>query len=345
MLALRDYQLDFFQRVREHRDAGINRQLGVLATGLGKAILFAKLRDELGFRKRIMVLVHREELANQAADKIQKWNPDIMVGVEKAERYCNPMDTFVVASVPTIGRKGSPRIQKFHPDDFDCLVSDESHHSTAPQWRNVLEYFKVSRPNESHILSLGLTATPNRSDGTGLRQNFDCIVFDMGIRAGIEAGWLVDLRGVRVSTKTNLDNVHSRAGDFAEDELADSVNTVERNAVIVKEWMKAAYGKKTVAFTVNIQHALDLAAAFRKCSIEAEAVWGNDPERAEKLARHRAGRITVLCNCAVLTEGYDDPGIQCIVLAKPTSGSPIDCCRSSSEFFASSHNRVTPSTA
>jgi superfamily II DNA or RNA helicase len=318
MLELRDYQRNFFERVRERYDAGVNRQLGVLATGLGKAVLFAALREQMNFSKKIMVLVHREELANQAADKIQRWNPGLMVGVEKAERQSSPMDTFIVASVPTIGRRGSSRILKFHRDDFDCLVSDEAHHSSAPQWRNVLEYFGVIRPNESDVLSLGLTATPNRSDGTGLKQNFDCIVFDMGIRAGIEAGHLVDLRGIKVTTQTNLDRVHTRAGDFAEDELANEVNTVERNGVIVKEWMKEAYGKKTVAFTVNIQHALDLAAAFQKCGVPSEAVWGNDPDRARKLAQHRNNGLQVLCNCAVLTEGYDDPGIQCIILAKPT---------------------------
>ena len=140
----------------------------------------------------------------------------------------------------------------------------------------------------------------------------------MGIRAGIESGYLVDLRGIRVNTKTNLDKVKTRAGDFAEDELADAVNTLERNAIIVKEWMAAAYGLKTVVFTVDIQHAVDLAAAFTKCSIPADAVWGSDPERKNKLHRHRTGEIAVLCNCAVLTEGYDDPGIRCIVLAKPT---------------------------
>jgi superfamily II DNA or RNA helicase len=315
---LRPYQSDFFQRVRERYDAGVTRQLGVLATGLGKAVLFAALREQMNFGKRIMVLVHREELANQAADKFQKWNPHLMVGVEMANRSSAPMDSLIVASVPTLGRKSSSRILKFHPADFDAVISDEAHHSTSPQWRNVLEYFGLLREGESSILSLGLTATPNRSDGTGLRQNFDEIVFDMSIRKGIEDGWLVDLRGIRVSTKTNLDKVHSRAGDFAENELADEVNTTERNAVIVKEWMKEAYDQKTVAFTVNIQHALDLAAAFQKCGVKAEAIWGDDPDRARKLQMHKSNQLTVLCNCAVLTEGYDDPGIRCIVLAKPT---------------------------
>ena len=320
-MELRPYQRKFFAQVRERYDAGVTRQLGVLATGLGKAVLFAALRDQMQFRKKVMVLVHREELAAQAADKLLRWNPDLRVGVEMANRYSDVdgifPDTFVVASVPTLGRRGSARIKKFLPDEYDCIVSDEAHHSSSPQWRNVLTHFGLTEPGGT-ILSLGLTATPNRSDGTGLRQNFDEIVFDMGIREGIENGYLVDLRGIRVNTKTNLDKVKTRAGDFAEDELADAVNTVERNAIIVKEWMAAAYGLKTVVFTVDIQHAVDLAAAFCKCSVPADAVWGSDPDRKSKLHRHRTGQITVLCNCAVLTEGYDDPGIKCIVLAKPT---------------------------
>jgi superfamily II DNA or RNA helicase len=320
-LQLRDYQRDFFQRVRERYDAGVTRQLGVLATGLGKAVLFAALREQMNFGKKIMVLVHREELAAQAADKLWRWNQHLHVGVEMADRYADVDGIFpatlIVASVPTLGRRGSRRIAKFLPEDFDCIVSDEAHHSSSPQWRNVLTHFGLTEPGGS-ILSLGLTATPNRSDGTGLRQNFDEIVFDMGIREGIQSGYLVDLRGIRVNTKTNLDKVKTRAGDFAEDELANAVNTVERNAIIVKEWMAAAFDLKTVVFTVDIQHAMDLAAAFSKCGVPAEAVWGADPDRKVKLHKHRSGQVPVLCNCAVLTEGYDDPGIRCIVLAKPT---------------------------
>lgn len=318
---LRPYQRAFFTRVRDRYDAGVTRQLGVLATGLGKAVLFAALREQMQFAKKIMVLVHREELAAQAADKLSRWNSHLHVGVEMANRYADVDGIFpatlIVASVPTLGRRGSSRIKKFLPDEFDAVISDEAHHSSSPQWRNVLDHFGLTEPGGT-ILSLGLTATPNRSDGTGLRQNFDEIVFDMGIRDGIESGYIVDLRGIRVNTKVNLDKVKTRAGDFAEDELADAVNTVERNAIIVKEWMAAAYGLKTVVFTVDIQHAVDLAAGFMKCGVDAAAVWGSDPERKSKLEKHRSGQIAVLCNCAVLTEGYDDPGIKCIVLAKPT---------------------------
>lgn len=315
---LRPYQQQCLDKSLERYRAGVNRQLAVLATGLGKAVLFAALRQHHEFRKRVMVLVHREELANQAADKIFHWNPGLMIGVEMANRYAAPMHTFIVASVPTLGRKNSQRILRFDPADFDCIVSDESHHSTSPQWRNVLDHFGLMTPNPEAPLSLGLTATPNRSDGMGLRQCFDEIVFDMGIRQGIESKFLCDLRGIRISSDTSLDAVKVRAGEFADDDLAKTVNTTKRNALIVKEWYKHAFGKKTIVFTVDVQHALDLAEAFKAHGVTAEAIWGDDPERARKLASHRKGETDVLCNCAILTEGYDDPSIGCIVDAAPT---------------------------
>src|ERR1019366_10419684 len=155
----------------------------------GKAVLFATLRTEYDFKRKAMILVHREELANQAADKILRWNPGLMVGVEKAERWARPMDSFIVASVPTLGRRNSERIKRFDPEDFDCIVSDEAHHATSPQWKRVLDHFGLLSPG-GRILSLGLTATPNRSDGTGLRDCFDEIVFNMDIKAGIDTGYL-----------------------------------------------------------------------------------------------------------------------------------------------------------
>lgn len=317
-MKLRPYQKHFFDEVRSAYDAECNRQLGVLATGLGKACLFAVLREQMGFSKKIMVLVHREELAEQAARQFRQWNPGAMVGVEMAERTSAPMDTLIVGSVPTLGRRKSTRILKFHRNDFDAVVSDETHHlKHGSQWANVLEYFGILRAGESRILSLGLTATPNRSDGNGLRDFYDRIVFSMGLWDGIESGYLVPLESWLVKTKVNLDSVHTRAGDFAEDELADAVNTPERNAAIVREWMKRAYGKRTLGFCVNIQHAHDLAAMFRHHSIASEPIWGVDPSRAAKFARHRNGGITVLTNCQLAREGYDDRDIECIILAQP----------------------------
>jgi ATP-dependent helicase IRC3 len=315
---LRSYQDATLDKSLERYRSGVNRQLAVLATGLGKAVLFAALRHHHGFRKRVMVLIHREELAVQAADKIFRWNPGLMVGVEMADRKARAMDDYVVASVPTLGRAHSARLAKFSPEDFDCIVSDEAHHSTSPQWKRVLGHFNLLAPNESPILSLGLTATPNRSDGAGLRDCFDEIIYDMGIDSGIGQGYLADLSCWRIGTKTSLDGVHTRSGDFAQDELGKTVNTPTRNGLVVQAWAHRALGKKTIVFSVDVQHALDLAEAFKAYGVAAEAIWGEDPDRKDKLARHRRGELEVLCNCGILTEGYDDAGIECIVLARPT---------------------------
>jgi ATP-dependent helicase IRC3 len=321
-MVLRDYQQKCLALSLQHYQAGINRQLAVLATGLGKTAIAASLRSHHGLGKKILFLVHMETLAVQAANAMQRWNPGLRVGVEMAGSYAD-LDgfyspTLIVASVPTLGRKGSDRIKRFDPFDFDAIIQDEAHIGISDSFKRVYDYFGLLTANPDGPLFLGITATPNRSDGKGLRELFDCIVFDMGIQKGIADGWLCDLVGYRVNGNANLDSVHTRAGDFAQDELQDVVNTPARNAIIVKEWYKVAYGKRTLAFTVDIQHALDLAAAFTAHGEPADAVWGDDPDRHEKIRRHKMGESKILCNCNVLGIGYDDPQIECIISAAPT---------------------------
>ena len=321
-MQLRQYQQDCLALSLRHYQMGVNRQLAVLATGLGKTAIASSLRSHHGFGKKVMFLVHMETLAVQAATAMQKWNPDLRVGVEMAGSYADVdgfyPPHFIVASVPTLGRKGSDRIKRFDPFDFDAVIQDEAHISVSDSFKRVYDYFGLLEPNPEGPLFLGITATPNRSDGKGLRELFDCIVFDMGIQKGIADGWLCDLIGFRVNGKAKLDAVKTRMGDFAQNELEDAVNTPERNAIVVKEWYKVAYGKRTLAFTVDVQHALDLAAAFTAHGEPAEAVWGDDPNRHDKIRRHKTGAFNILCNCNVLGIGYDDPQIECIISAAPT---------------------------
>jgi ATP-dependent helicase IRC3 len=322
MQELRDYQIDCLGRSLVSYQGGMNRQLAVLATGLGKTAIAANLRSHHGFHKKLIFAVHMETLAVQAATAMQRWNPSLRVGVEMAGSWVDmdglyPPDV-IVASVPTLGRKGSDRIKRFDPFDFDCVIQDEAHIGVSDSFKRVYDHFGLLEPNPDGLLFLGITATPNRSDGKGLRELFDVIVFDMGIQKGIADGWLCDLVGYRVDGKAKLDGIKTRMGDFAQDELEKSVNTPDRNAIIVKEWYKVAYGKRTLAFTVDVQHALDLAAAFTAHGEQAEAVWGDDPQRHEKIRRHKIGEYKVLCNCNVLAIGYDDPEIQCIISAAPT---------------------------
>jgi len=313
---LRPYQRDALEASKQKFKAGVTRQLIALPTGTGKTPLFACVPDFFGFQDRCMVLVHREELAQQAADKLRTWNPNRTVGVEMANSYAGSAD-LVVASVATLGRLGSSRIESFNPDDFQAIICDEAHHSTANSYKNVFNHFGLLHPDSTRLL-LGVTATPNRGDGAALADVYDEIIYQMSILDAIKNGWLVDIKGVRVRTEQSLDGVHTVAGDFAQNELAETVNTNSRNDLIVRKWIEQAKERQTVVFTVDIQHAKDLAEAFGRYGVAAQAVWGDDPERQTKLTEHRRGNLRVLCNCGVLTEGYDDPGIGCIVMARPT---------------------------
>ena len=318
---LRPYQSDCLARSKEAYDNGVNRQLAVLATGLGKTAIASNLRAHHGFGKRVLFLVHMETLAVQAANAMQRWNPGLRVAVEMAGSYAD-FDGFypphlVVASVPTLGRKGSDRIKRFDPFDFDAVIQDEAHIGMADSFKRVYDHFGLMAPNPEGPLFLGITATPNRADGQGLRDLFDAIVFDMGIQKGIEQGWLCDIRGIRVAGHANLDGVKVRAGEFAQDDLEKAVNTPKRNAIIVKEWYKHAYDRRTIAFTVDVQHALDLAEAFKAHGVGAKAVWGDDHERHEKIRGHKSGEYPVICCAQLLGIGYDDPLITCIVLSAP----------------------------
>jgi len=312
-MKLRDYQAQTIQKIKAKLAAGVRCQLVKMATGLGKTPLFSALPDELGFAGRMMVLDHRTELTDQALDKLKRWNSGRTVGVEMGDRTAGGAQ-LVVAGVQTIGRKGSPRLTQFDPADFDALVVDEAHHATAQSYRTVIDHF-MQNPK---LLLLGVTATPNRADGKGLGEIFQEIVDDKDILFGIRSGWLSEMRGIRVKTGVDLSGVHNKVGDFDQAELGSAVNTYARNDLIARSWQEHANGRKTVIFSVDVQHAKDIASAFKRHGVASEAVWGGDPDRAAKLAFHRKGDLTVLVNCELLTEGYDDWTVSCIGMARPT---------------------------
>jgi hypothetical protein len=146
----------------------------------------------------------------------------------------------------------------------------------------------------------------------------DEIVYQYSIQDAIKDGWLVDIKGIRVRTTTDISNVKIVAGDLKQDDLADAVNTPARNNEIVKAWMENAYPRKTVVFCVDVKHAKDMALAFQMKGIPAEAVWGSDPLRREKMAKFKNDELMVLLNCMLLTEGFDLWSIGCVVTAAPT---------------------------
>jgi len=302
-MELRPYQREAITAVRREYEAGTRRQALVLATGCGKTVIFAQIprvmKDVLP--GQTLIIAHTEELIHQNAETLQALNPDLTVGIEMAGSYADPNSDIIVASVQTLGRSGTKRVDRFDWSRIDKVVVDEAHHSTTDAYRRILDRAGVLLPETSKLL-LGVTATSNRTDGVALSDIYNKVVSIYPLRQAIEEGWLVDIRGYRVHTTISLDGVAKTSNDYAARELSERVNTPLRNEQIVDAWKRVGETRKTVVYCVDIQHAKDMAEEFRGAGVAAEAVWGDDPDRGERLARHRQGTTNVLCVCQLLLE-------------------------------------------
>jgi len=319
---LRPYQQEGLNAITKALDRGVRAQLVVWPTAAGKSSLFANLPKHLDI-ERMLVLAHREELLDQAAKRIKQYNPHLDIGVEQAENYAEE-HSVVVASVQSIGKESQRiRRERWSPEHFDVIIVDEAHHAGAKTYLNILRYFKPK-------LLLGVTATPSRGDGVVLANIFDEVSHAKTIPDLYEEGesdsqfgpYLSRLRGVRISSDTNLSKISVRAGDFAENELAIAVNTDSRNSKIISAYeshIRSQGRKHTLVFAVDVAHAKALTAQFQDRGHEANCVLGatNRQERADIFQSFRDGMTSVLINVGVATEGIDIPNIDSIILARP----------------------------
>lgn len=315
-LQARPHQVIAAQKIKSHFHDGLNNQLVELPTGTGKTVLFSILPKvmEIG-KRRMLVLVHREKLADQAAQKLRSWNPTLSVGIEMGS-YRADNCQIVVASVQTLGKEDSSRLQALNPEDFAIIVTDECHHATAESYQRIFKHFKVRQRKD--ILNLGVTATSKRGDGKGLKGTYDVVSHSWSVIDAIREGWLSDLRCKRIVTDVDFDEIAIKNGDFDPVQLTPKLNTDANNDLIVKHYLAEAKGKRFMAFCQDIEHSKSLAAAFKRAGVKAEAVWGVDPEQDSKVKRHQAGEIDGLINAELFIEGYDDPGIECVIIAKIT---------------------------
>ena len=336
MLALRPRQEECLASILQEYMAGIHQMLVVQATGTGKAVVIANIMRKMRhlLPGKVLVFVHTEELVKQLVKTCQDWNPELKVGREQANFYADTDCDIIVSCVASIGREGATRLQRF--GEFDIVCCDEAHHSIASTYLNVFDMVGVLKPDTRKLL-VGFTATPKRKNITrsqkkeftvlddeellSLKSVYKKIVFTYTIRKAIKEGWLVPLRGFRLKTETDLSEVKTTAGEYAQADLSEAVNTATRNMQIVKFWLDNAERRVTICFTVDIQHAKDLAEQFRRSGIKAEAIWGLDPERETRLERFKAGEIEVLCNCGVLIEGFDAWNVMAVLDAAPTKSS------------------------
>jgi superfamily II DNA or RNA helicase len=319
MLDLRPYQHEALQKVYQAYKSGKRRVIVSLPTGTGKTVVFAHFPRFFQMKKRLLVLAHREELLLQARDKFLSIDPDLKVGIEQSSSQAPADAKVVIASVPTLGRAGGNRLSRLNPEEFFLIVVDEAHHAVAPTYSRIFEHFGLFDRDTSRYL-VGFTATPRRGDKQGLGAVFQEICYARDLREMIADRYLCPITGWRVNSGTSLDNVRIRHGDFVESQLAEAVNTVERNNLLVAAYMKLAAGRRAIVFCVNVAHAIDVCEAFTAAGMRASAVWGDmsQEDRRATLARFSGGEIDVVTNCNVLTEGFDEPRVDAVIMARPT---------------------------
>lgn len=315
---LRPYQREAIAAVLLARREGFRRLLVCLPTGAGKTVIFSELVRMA--RRPVLVLAHREELLEQARAKIEAALGDPRQGVVAIERGAEraPLDAKVlVCSVRSLHEERLARVMRGR--DPGLVIYDECHHAPAADNLRILEQLGAFDDGWSGTL-LGFTATTARGDGKGLESVFERIVYTRSLPELTDDGYLAPLRGYRVSTATDLRAVTSTTLDFREAELADAVDIQERNALVARSIQELARDRRTIAFCVTVNHARNLCHALNALGVASGIVYGDMPADARRLAlqEFRDGRTQVLTNVAVLTEGFDDPGVSCIAMARPT---------------------------
>lgn len=312
--ALRPYQQEALDSVVDNRAKGVTKQLVVLPTGAGKTVIFSHLPKVADNILPMLVLAHRGELLTQAQEKILWSNPELDIQIEKAEQHADHCDV-VVASVPTLGRAESQRILKYPKNYFNSIVIDEAHHAAAQSYRRILDYFNAP-------FILGVTATPQRSDSVRLTDVFQEIVYYKTIQDLIKDGYLCRLVGYRVKTDTDISEVETNNGDYIASQLEETINNPTRNATVVAAYEEIVPGAKAIVFASGIAHAEALALSF-KHKVSTELLLGStsDEDRKNILSRFKTGETKVLINVGVLTEGFDEPSVEAIILARPTRSS------------------------
>jgi superfamily II DNA or RNA helicase len=324
-MELRDYQQDAVSSVMDAwYVGGYADVLGVAATGAGKTQIFlALLQHVLGMHpeRRALIIAHRKELIDQPAERVAgwpNWKPSIgrvMAAYDECDRQ------ITVATVQTLSsQKRLARL--LSQGKIDYLVTDEAHHVNAASYLKLVNQLKTVNPELKH---LGVTATPMRADGDGLSRVYEHVAFKVSIADLVKRRWLVKPRGLGIATGISLKGVTTRAGDYVSSEVAKRFDTAAGREIVLNAWKEYASDRRTLAFTASVQGAHDLADAFRAEGVSAEALDGSTSKetREEIIRRFKKGEIQVLCNCQVLTEGFDAPGTSCIIMARPTKSDTL----------------------
>lgn len=305
---LRPYQQQARDRIHAEWDAGHTRTLLVLPTGTGKTIVFASVAaDQVRAGDRVLILAHRGELLEQAADKLQR-STGLVSAVEKAESTC--LDSWfrvVVGSVQTLQR--TARLERFPQDYFGTIIIDEAHHAITDGYRRILDYFSGAKV-------LGVTATPDRGDMRNLGEMFDSLAFEYKLTDAIKEGYLCKIMAQTIPLQLDITSVTMSGGDYAVGDLGTALDPYLEQ--IAAEMARRCKSRKTVVFLPLIKTSQKFRDLLNTSGFRAAEVNGQSDDRRQVLADFDAGKYNVLCNSMLLTEGWDCPSVDCVVVLRPT---------------------------
>lgn len=304
-IQLRPYQFHLIQAIYEswRRSPKVMAQL---ATGGGKTVIFSVIADEfIPRKKRVLVLVHREELLFQAADKLESVT-GMAIGIIKAGMAPSPLLPIQVASVQTlVNRLGE------YPD-FGLVVIDEAHHSTAKTYRKILEAY----PNAHQ---LGVTATPIRTDGTGFRDLFDEMVTGPTVKELIDLGHLSQFK-MLAANPMETKGVRTVGGDYSAAGLEKANDVIRLSGDLVKSYQTHCPDRRCLVFAFNVAYSMAIADRYNAAGIPAIHLDGETPSeiRKEALRLFSESKIKVISNCGLFGEGLDIPALEAVQIARPT---------------------------
>ena len=305
---LRPYQRQARDRIHAEWDAGHTRTLLVLPTGTGKTIVFASVAaDQVRAGDRVLILAHRGELLEQAADKLQR-STGLVSAVEKAESTC--LDSWfrvVVGSVQTL--QHTARLERFPQDYFGTIIIDEAHHAITDGYRRILDYFSGAKV-------LGVTATPDRGDMRNLGEVFDSLAFEYKLTDAIKEGYLCKIMAQTIPLQLDITSVTMSGGDYAVGDLGTALDPYLEQ--IAAEMARRCKSRKTVVFLPLIRTSQKFRDLLGAHGFRAAEVNGQSDDRRQVLADFDAGKYNVLCNSMLLTEGWDCPSVDCVVVLRPT---------------------------
>ena len=314
-MELRPYQKEAKEAVFEQWGNGIKKTLLVLPTGCGKTIVFAKITEDcVRNGDRVLILAHRGELLDQAADKIAKAT-GLGCATEKAEQSClGSWFRITVGSVQSLMRE--TRLKRFPEDYFNTIIIDEAHHCITDSYQRVLKHFLGAKV-------LGVTATPDRGDMRNLGQVFESLAYEYTLPKAIKEGYLSPIKAVTIPLQVDLTGVGVQSGDFKAGDLGTALDPYLES--IAQEMEKYCKDKKTVVFLPLVKTSQKFRDILNVHGFDAAEVNGKSQDRAEILEDYASGKYNVLCNSMLLTEGWDCPDVDCIVVLRPTKVRSLYC--------------------